>query len=48
MIHGHSAEECRSVVREIAADTGVTAYCELRTLREYKKVRVTYYGTRQR
>jgi DNA-binding Lrp family transcriptional regulator len=43
MIHGRTIAECRNVIRDIAKQTGVTAYRELTTVREFKKIRVEYY-----
>lgn len=43
MIHGKTMKDCRSVIADIKKATGVRAYRELRTLKEYKKVRVVYF-----
>jgi DNA-binding Lrp family transcriptional regulator len=43
MIHGQSSAACRSTIRSIARKTGITSYRILPTVKEYKKIRVTYY-----
>jgi len=43
MIHGRSYEECSEVIRKIDTKLGPIPYLELTTLREFKKVRVSYY-----
>ena len=43
MIHGRSTGECREAILQISDETGVTTWCELPTVREYKKIRVEYY-----
>jgi len=46
MIHGHSAAECVRVIHSISRESGVTAYRELKTVKEYKKVRMEYFLAR--
>lgn len=43
MVHGHSVEECNSILETIAAQTGLTNYARLYSTKEYKKVRVKYF-----
>jgi len=43
MIHGRSTADCRKVIHAIAADSGITHYRELPTVKEYKKDRVDYF-----
>ncbi len=43
MVHGRSAEECRTVVEALAEATGVDDYAMLFSLRELKKVSMQYF-----
>jgi DNA-binding Lrp family transcriptional regulator len=43
MIHGHKASECEETVAAIAAETGVSEYTLLWSIKEYKKVRIRYF-----
>lgn len=43
MIHGHKASECEETVAAIAAETGISEYTLLWSIKEYKKVRVRYF-----
>ena len=42
MIHGQSEEACRAIAARMAADTGVTAYDILFSVREFKKTSMEY------
>jgi DNA-binding Lrp family transcriptional regulator len=44
MIHGRSEGECAGVIAQIVKHTGVRRYCALKTVREFKKVRVSYFA----
>ncbi|MBO4300789.1 MAG: Lrp/AsnC family transcriptional regulator [Desulfovibrio sp.] len=44
MIHGHSESECRRVVDDIMKATSLREYAVLRTLRELKKISMTYFA----
>lgn len=43
MVHGHKASECEETIAAIAAETGITEYTLLWSIKEYKKVRVRYF-----
>lgn len=43
MIHARSDEECRSIIEELRAMTGLTDYLVLTSLRELKKCSPTYF-----
>jgi DNA-binding Lrp family transcriptional regulator len=43
MIHGRSARDCETTMAAIEADTGISEYCTLWSVKEYKKVRVRYF-----
>ena len=43
MIHGRSEQECLDVVRELAAAAPLGPYAVLRSLRELKKISMTYF-----
>jgi DNA-binding Lrp family transcriptional regulator len=43
MIHGRSARDCEATMEAIEAETGITEYCTLWSVKEYKKVRVRYF-----
>ena len=45
MIHGQNSSECKKVIRDIVKHTGVNKYCELSTVKEFKKQRVIYYSS---
>jgi DNA-binding Lrp family transcriptional regulator len=42
MIHGHSREQCQSIVDNISAETRLNRYILLYSTREFKKTRVKY------
>ena len=44
MIHGRSARDCEATVDAIRSETGIDEYCLLWSIKEYKKVRLRYYG----
>jgi DNA-binding Lrp family transcriptional regulator len=44
MVHGRSARECEATIDAIRDDTGVDEYCLLWSVKEYKKVRLRYFG----
>ncbi|KMQ51898.1 transcriptional regulator AsnC family [Chitinispirillum alkaliphilum] len=46
MVHGCSADHCRGVIERIAREQKLEMYCELPTMKEYKKERVRYYETK--
>ena len=43
MIHGRTMAACRKTIRAIEKTSGVKRYRELKTLKEFKKIRVEYY-----
>ncbi|MDR2161592.1 MAG: Lrp/AsnC family transcriptional regulator [Desulfovibrio sp.] len=43
MIHGRSGEECRTVVLDLAARTGLREYAVLESRRELKKISMAYF-----
>ena len=43
MIHGRSEQECLDVVRDLAAAAPLGPYAVLRSLRELKKISMTYF-----
>jgi DNA-binding Lrp family transcriptional regulator len=43
MIHGRSEAECESVIRQLGAIPRMTDYAVLRSLRELKKISMTYF-----
>lgn len=43
MIHGNTMSQCRTVIRSIVKESGISDYRELKTMKEFKKVRVLYY-----
>lgn len=44
MIHARSEQELASVISELSAATGIQDYLVLRSIREFKKERVTYFS----
>ncbi|MBE6441815.1 MAG: Lrp/AsnC family transcriptional regulator [Desulfovibrio desulfuricans] len=44
MIHGRSEAECRSVVDDILRDTPLREHAVLRSLKELKKISMTYFA----
>jgi DNA-binding Lrp family transcriptional regulator len=45
MVHGRSARDCEATIDAIRDETGVDEYCLLWSVKEYKKVRLRYFGT---
>lgn len=43
MIHGRTKEECESIARRIAEDTGIKDYVLLYSVEEFKKTRMLYF-----
>jgi DNA-binding Lrp family transcriptional regulator len=43
MTHGRTKQECEDVLSAISAETGLTDYIVLYSIKEYKKVRVSYF-----
>lgn len=43
MIHGRSAEECLEVVRQLQRETPLEEYAVLESLKELKKISMTYF-----
>lgn len=46
MVHGQTREECESIARELASETGITERADrqmLYTLREWKKASLVYF-----
>lgn len=43
MTHGRTKAECEDVLSAISAETGLTDYIVLYSIKEYKKVRVSYF-----
>jgi DNA-binding Lrp family transcriptional regulator len=43
MTHGKTKEACEAVLRSISEETGLTDYIVLYSIKEYKKVRVSYF-----
>lgn len=43
MVHGHKASDCEETISAIAAETGISDYTLLWSIKEYKKVRVRYF-----
>jgi len=44
MIHGHKVKDCEEVAKAISEATGVGEYMMLYSTKEYKKIRLSYYG----
>lgn len=44
MIHGSSPEQCQEVVDELVATSPLREYAMLRTVRELKKISMTYFA----
>ena len=44
MIHGKSPEQCQDVVNELVATSPLHDYAMLRTVRELKKISMTYFA----
>ncbi len=44
MVHGRSARECEATIEAIRNETGIGDYCLLWSVKEYKKVRLRYFG----
>lgn len=45
MVHGRSARDCEATIEAIRDETGVSEYCLLWSVKEYKKIRLRYFGT---
>ncbi|OEU67179.1 MAG: transcriptional regulator [Desulfovibrio sp. S3730MH75] len=43
MIHGKGPDDCRNVVKELEAETGITDNCILKSLKELKKTSMKYF-----
>jgi DNA-binding Lrp family transcriptional regulator len=44
MVHGRSGRDCEATIAAIRDETGVDEYALLWSIKEYKKVRLRYYG----
>lgn len=44
MVHGRSGRDCEATIQAIRDETGVDEYALLWSIKEYKKVRLRYYG----
>ena len=44
MVHGRSARECEATIEAIRDETGIGEYCLLWSVKEYKKIRLRYFG----
>ena len=44
MVHGRSARDCEATIDAIRDETGVDEYCLLWSVKEYKKIRLRYFG----
>jgi DNA-binding Lrp family transcriptional regulator len=44
MVHGRSARDCEATIEAIRDETGIAEYCLLWSVKEYKKVRLRYFG----
>jgi len=44
MVHGRSARDCEATIEAIRDETGVDEYCLLWSVKEYKKIRLRYFG----
>jgi DNA-binding Lrp family transcriptional regulator len=42
MIHGRSTEELNAIINDLSKRSGISDFMSLRTLKEFKKERVTY------
>jgi DNA-binding Lrp family transcriptional regulator len=45
MVHARSEDELAAIIKGLEADSGISDYQALRSLREYKKKRVTYFSS---
>ncbi len=45
MVHGRSARDCEATIDAIRDETGIDEYCLLWSVKEYKKIRLRYFGT---
>ena len=43
MVHGRSARDCEATIEAISAETGISDYALLWSIKEYKKVRLQYF-----
>ncbi len=43
MVHGRTAQDCEETIAAMSAETGVTEYTLLWSVKEYKKVRLRYF-----
>jgi hypothetical protein len=43
MFHGRNEEDCAAGIAELAQKTGLTEYAALRSVRELKKISMTYF-----
>src|SRR4029078_9176238 len=44
MVHGRTGRDCEATIQAIRDETGVDEYALLWSIKEYKKVRLRYYG----
>jgi len=44
MVHGRSARDCEATIEAIRDETGIDEYCLLWSVKEYKKIRLRYFG----
>jgi hypothetical protein len=44
MVHGRTGKDCEATIAAIKEETGVDEYDLLWSIKEYKKVRLRYYG----
>jgi siroheme decarboxylase len=44
MVHGRSARDCEATIDAIRDETGISEYCLLWSVKEYKKIRLRYFG----
>jgi DNA-binding Lrp family transcriptional regulator len=44
MVHGRSARDCEATIEAIRDETGIGEYCLLWSIKEYKKIRLRYFG----
>jgi DNA-binding Lrp family transcriptional regulator len=44
MVHGRTGKDCEATIEAIRDETGIDEYALLWSIKEYKKVRLRYYG----
>ena len=47
MIHGSSAGEIDKIISEMSAATGLTEYCKLKSVKEWKKTSMKYFSEKE-